>query len=87
MDLPRTAYGQSRSGGATTLRTMLRGDLIFFRIDRNVISHVGIYVGKGEFVHAPGSGKYIRTDSIDNPWWRRRVQTVRRVLQAPRLAG
>jgi len=48
---------------------------------------VGIYVGKGEFVHAPGSGKYIRTDSIDNPWWRRRVQTVRRVLQAPRLAG
>jgi len=85
--LPRTARDQSRSGSATTLRTMLPGDLIFFRIDRDVISHVGIYVGRGEFVHAPGTGKFIRTDSIDNPWWRRRVKGVRRILETPPLAG
>ncbi len=78
--LPRTARHQSRSGRAVTLRTMLRGDLIFFRIDRDIISHVGIYTGRGEFIHAPGTGKHIRTDSIDNPWWRQRVKSVRRVL-------
>jgi len=87
VDLPRTARDQSRSGSAATLRTMLPGDLIFFRIDRDVISHVGIYVGRGEFVHAPGTGKFIRTDSIDNPWWRRRVKGVRRILETPPLAG
>jgi len=80
VNLPRTARNQSRSGRTTTLRTMLRGDLIFFRIDRDIISHVGIYLGKGKFVHAPGTGKYIRTDSIDNGWWRQRVKAVRRVI-------
>jgi len=80
VNLPRTARNQSRSGRTTTLRTMLRGDLIFFRIDRDVISHVGIYVGKGQFVHAPGTGKHIRIDSIDNGWWRQRVKAVRRVI-------
>jgi cell wall-associated NlpC family hydrolase len=78
--LPRTARDQARTGRAATLRTMLRGDLIFFRINRDVISHVGIYVGKGRFVHAPGTGKKIRTDSIDNGWWRQRVKAVRRVI-------
>jgi cell wall-associated NlpC family hydrolase len=80
VNLPRTARNQSRSGRTTTLRTMLRGDLIFFRIDRDIISHVGIYVGKGQFVHAPGTGKHIRIDSIDNGWWRQRVKAVRRVI-------
>ncbi len=87
VDLPRMTRDQSRFGSATTLRTMLRGDLIFFRIDRDIISHVGIYVGRGEFVHAPGTGKYIRIDSIDNSWWRRRVKAVRRILETPPLAG
>lgn len=87
VDLPRNSRDQSRAGSAATLRTMLRGDLIFFKIDRDIVSHVGIYVGRGEFVHAPGTGKYIRVDSIDNPWWRKRVKAVRRVFETPPLAG
>ncbi len=80
VDLPRVARHQSRSGRAATVRTLLRGDLIFFRIDRDVISHVGIYVGRGEFVHAPGTGKHVRLDSIDDGWWRSRVKAVRRII-------
>lgn len=80
VDLPRTVQRQSRTGRAATVRTLLRGDLIFFQIDRGVISHVGIYVGRGEFVHAPGTGKHVRVDSIDNGWWRKRVKAVRRII-------
>ena len=80
VSLPRTARDQSRAGRAATVRTMLPGDLIFFRIDRDVVAHVGIYLGRGEFVHAPRTGKNVRVDSIDNGWWRTRVKAVRRVV-------
>ena len=78
--LPRRAVEQSRSGRVTDLHGLARGDLLFFRIDRDIISHVGIYVGDGEFIHAPGTGKYVRRDRIDDAWWRRRVKAVRRIL-------
>ncbi len=78
--LPRRSSDQARSGRASKLTQLARGDLVFFRIDRNVISHVGIYIGDGEFIHAPGTGKHVRQDSLDNSWWRGRVMAVRRVL-------
>lgn len=78
--LPRTSREQARAGRRTDLRDLARGDLIFFRNDRDIISHVGIYVGEGAFIHAPGTGKHIRKDSLENDWWRRRVKAVRRVL-------
>lgn len=78
--LPRRAVDQSRSGRAASLRDLELGDLVFFRIDRDIISHVGIHVGEGEFVHAPGTGKTVRRDSLDDDWWRRRVKAVRRII-------
>ena len=80
VDLPRRAVDQSRAGRVTDLRGLAKGDLVFFRIDRDIISHVGIYVGDGEFIHAPGTGKYVRRDRIDDSWWRSRVKTVRRIF-------
>jgi cell wall-associated NlpC family hydrolase len=78
--LPRRSVDQARSGRASKLGQLARGDLVFFRIDRNVISHVGIYVGNGHFIHAPGTGKYVRRDKLDNSWWQERVMAVRRIL-------
>jgi len=45
------------------------GDLVFFGGSGGV-SHVGVYVGKGRFVHAPNSGGTVRLDDIDGPYWR-----------------
>lgn len=45
------------------------GDLVFFN-GGSGISHVGVYVGKGRFVHAPNSGGTVRLDDIDGPYWR-----------------
>lgn len=79
VDLPRRAVDQSRSGRRVEVQSLRRSDLVFFRIDRRTISHVGIYLGDGEFLHAPGTGKYVRVDSLENPWWRQRLAGARRI--------
>lgn len=55
------------------------GDLVFFTIDGD-ISHVGVYVGKGRFVHAPNSGGTVRLDDIDGPYWRDHFAYGKRLL-------
>ena len=55
------------------------GDLVFFADNRHV-SHVGIYVGKRRFVHAPNSGGTVRLDSLDGAWWREHFVYGKRVL-------
>ena len=77
--LPRTAYDQSRFGKRVELNMLRKGDLIFFTMDRDIISHVGMYIGSKKFVHAPGTGKFVRTDSLESKWWRNRIKKVRRV--------
>jgi cell wall-associated NlpC family hydrolase len=77
--LPRTARDQSRVGRRVELNMLRKGDLVFFTMDRDIISHVGMYLGAKKFVHAPGTGKFVRIDSLENTWWRKRVKIVRRV--------
>src|SRR5262245_7502448 len=62
--LPRSTEEQLRS--TTRIRTsqLRRGDLLFFDEEGKKKSHVGIYLGGGRFVHAPSSGKHVRTDSV-----------------------
>ena len=55
------------------------GDLVFFGDDGKV-SHVGIYVGEGRFVHAPSSGGTVRLDRLDGPYWRDHYSGAKRVL-------
>jgi len=78
VDLPRKSSDQARTGRHAEVKDLRPGDLIFFRIDRNTVSHVGIHVGGGEFIHAPGTGKTVRRDSLEQDWWRSRVMGVRR---------
>jgi cell wall-associated NlpC family hydrolase len=51
--------------------SLAKGDLIFFAAKGDKVSHVGIYAGEGRFIHAPGKGKRIRTDSIEKDYYRR----------------
>ncbi|WP_405622532.1 NlpC/P60 family protein [Streptomyces sp. NBC_00076] len=59
--LPRTAQGQATVGTAVPLAEVRVGDLIFFFDD---LSHVGLFVGNGTMIHAPGPGSYIREESV-----------------------
>ena len=55
------------------------GDLVFFGND-GAVSHVGIYVGEGRFVHAPSSGGTVRLDRLDGHFWRDHYRGARRLL-------
>ncbi|GAA0888228.1 C40 family peptidase [Rhodanobacter soli] len=79
--LPRTSH-EMASMDAHKVRKMTQlasGDLVFFDIG-GAISHVGVYVGKGRFVHAPNSGGTVRLDDIDGPYWGDHFAYGRRVL-------
>ena len=54
-------------------------DLVFFGT-LEAVSHVGIYVGEGRFVHAPSSGGTVRLDALGGPYWRDHYSGARRVL-------
>jgi cell wall-associated NlpC family hydrolase len=46
---------------------------------RGRVSHVGIYVGEGRFLHAPSRGKDVRVDSLYSSYWSGRYLSARRV--------
>lgn len=69
ISVPRTT-GQLWSAARTIRRGDLRaGDLLFFRIDGKM-SHVGLYLGGGRFIHAPQSGRTVSVTSLDTPFYR-----------------
>ena len=79
--LPRTSHDMASMDGRKVKRMtqLASGDLVFFDID-GAISHVGVYVGKGRFVHAPNSGGTVRLDDIDGPYWGDHFAYGKRVL-------
>ncbi len=79
VSLPRVS-GQQAGAGVHVDRADLRGgDLVFFRLSGSRINHVGIYVGKGKFIHAPRKHSPVRMDSLNDSWWRGKFMGGRRV--------
>ncbi len=78
VQLPRTTQSLFASSRPVARKALRRGDLLFFDQQGQKRSHVGIYLGGGRFVHAPSSGKTVRTDRIDNPYWARNLSALRR---------
>lgn len=85
--LPRSTRELSAMRTPSVPRDALQsGDLVFFATSGGrSVSHAGIYVGEGRFVHAPSSGGTVRLDSLDNSYWQRTYLNAKRVL-APELA-
>ncbi|CAM5559687.1 C40 family peptidase [Rhodanobacter lindaniclasticus] len=81
ISLPRTSHAMASMQGHKVKRMtqLASGDLVFFDIGGS-ISHVGVYVGKGRFVHAPNSGGTVRLDDIDGPYWGDHFAYGKRVL-------
>ena len=71
--VPRTTKHQSHHRPAKNLASAKPGDVLFFRIYGDSVSHVGIYAGNDQFIHAPKSGKYVSYASINEPYWRQRL--------------
>jgi cell wall-associated NlpC family hydrolase len=72
-DLPRLSSEQYEAGITVPREDLLKGDLIFFAISKGEkVSHVGIYIGEGNFIHAPGRGMKIRRDSLSDSYFQKR---------------
>ena len=56
LTIPRTAAEQQRAAQPVPLEQLEPGDLVFFRIRKHGVDHVGIYAGDGRLVHAPRAG-------------------------------
>lgn len=70
--------------GKNALQT---GDLIFFATNGgSQVSHAGIYVGEGRFVHAPATGGTVKLDSLSKAYWQKAYLSAKRVLQPEHLA-
>ena len=76
---PRTSYAQFNHARPIKLNQLESGDLVFFKIDKKSISHVGIYVGKGQFVHAPKSGKEVSKNHLNDDFWKSRIVSAGRL--------
>jgi cell wall-associated NlpC family hydrolase len=79
VELPRSTAEQRHIGRPIKRAELQPGDLVFYNTRNRPFSHVGIYLGDGDFVHAPRRGQRVRVESLSNPYWRARFSGARRL--------
>ncbi|MBV4411967.1 bifunctional murein DD-endopeptidase/murein LD-carboxypeptidase [Enterobacteriaceae bacterium YMB-R22] len=78
LELPRSTSGQQTSGKFVSRGKLRTGDLILFRAG-STGRHIGIYIGNDQFVHASTSSG-VMISKLSEPYWNKRYNTARRVL-------
>ena len=82
LGLPRSSAEQYALGAPVPADRLRQADLVFFDTEaQGRPDHVGLYVGEGRFVHAPGEGKVVRVDDLASAWYARRFLTARSYLE------
>jgi cell wall-associated NlpC family hydrolase len=79
VSVPHNTERQRQVSRPVRRAELRRGDLVFFDQEGKKNSHVGIYLGGGRFVHAPSSGKQVRSDRLDAPYWKKHLSETRRL--------
>ena len=79
LSLPPSSRSLSKIGETIKFEDLQPGDLVFFNTRKSKFSHVGIYVGNNEFIHAPRTGKTIRVESLTKNYWLKRFNGATRV--------
>jgi cell wall-associated NlpC family hydrolase len=70
--LPRSSQAQFEAGSPVELEEARAGDLLFFATNGGSrVSHVGLYLGQGTFIHAPRPGQGIRQDRLSDRYYSR----------------
>jgi len=77
--LPANSARQFLAGARVKRGDMQPGDLVFFHTrGKKRISHVGIYLDNGRFIHSPSAGKSVEVSSLDEAYWAKRFAGARR---------
>jgi cell wall-associated NlpC family hydrolase len=79
--LPLTSSDQAAFGTEISRSQLRPGDLVFFRTAGGTqVTHVGIYSGRGKFIHASTRSRQVRIDALEDTYFKRRFVIARRVL-------
>jgi cell wall-associated NlpC family hydrolase len=76
VSLPHSSYAQYSAGVPVSRDQLQPGDLVFF----DGLGHVGIYVGGGQFIHAPHTGDVVKISSLSESWYASTYVGARRIL-------
>ncbi|OYT75638.1 MAG: hypothetical protein CFK49_02080 [Armatimonadetes bacterium JP3_11] len=79
INLPHNSSAQYRVGKPVSRSELRPGDLVFFRTRGSRISHVGIYIGDGKFVHASSARGRVRIDTLNSGYYKQRYVGARRI--------
>ena len=82
VNLPRTAWAQSKKGMSINKADLKKGDLVFFLTDKKrgiPVTHVGIYIGNGKFIHAASKKKGIIISPLTHGHYAKTFVSARRV--------
>jgi cell wall-associated NlpC family hydrolase len=88
MQLPNNSASQFLAGLKIKRADMKPGDLVFFHTHgKRRISHVGIYISDGRFIHSPTTGKSVEISSLDSGYWAKRFAGAKRPEAMAQVAG
>jgi cell wall-associated NlpC family hydrolase len=76
VSLPHSTYALYAMGVPVSQDQLQPGDLVFF----DGVGHVGIYIGGGQFVHAPHTGDVVKVSSLSEGWYSSTYVGARRIL-------
>jgi len=77
--LPRTARGIYKKGNHVSKSKLQKGDLVFFRTYAKFPSHVGIYMGDGNFIHASSAKKKVIITKLSGNYYKKRYIGAKRI--------
>lgn len=79
--LPRSSNDQVNAGTKVAKSDLVPGDLLLFNTSGKGISHVGLYIGEGNMIHASSGKRQVRIDNIDSGYYSQRYVSARRIVK------
>lgn len=79
--IPRTSSAQSSAGTKISKGELKEGDLVFFGCGSSSVNHVGIYVGSGQFIHSPSTGKTVTVESLNSGYYSKTYISASRIVK------
>ncbi len=87
VSLPRSSHDMARVGRSIQKAALQPGDLVFHNTRGRSFSHVGIYLGNGQFIHSPKTGEHVQRADLNSLYWRARFNGARRIETDQKLAS